>query len=139
MTQNNSYDTTITSLLSYSLGFKHFGMVSSLRLTTPTQTPTFPSFIHHRPQYTASSSDTPTQMVGVMIQVSTPISYVAHSPLSPSSTKKTGMIGYQLPVSIHVHGASLSFYSLIVVRHIVVSSVGLRHRELQLRLGNTCD
>ena len=45
MIQNNSYDTTITSLLSYSLGFKHFfGMVSYLHLTTPTGT--HPSIVH---------------------------------------------------------------------------------------------
>ena len=140
MVQNNSYDTTITSLLSYSLGFTHFlGMVSYLHLTTPTGTLTLPSFIHHCPQYTASSLDTSTQMAGVMIQVSTPISYMTRSPLFPSNTKKTGMIGYQLLIPTHVHGVSLLFYSLVVVLHIVVSSVGLRHRELQLKLGNTCD
>ena len=140
MIQSNSYDTTITLLLSYSLAFTHFfGMVSYLHLTTPTGTLPLPSFFHHCPQYTASSSVTPTQMAGVMIQVSTPIFYMARSPLFPSNTKKTGMIGYQLLIPTHVHGVSLSFYSLVVVLHIVVSSVGLRHRELQLKLGNTCD
>jgi hypothetical protein len=92
-TQDNFYDTIITSWPSYSLVFRHSGMVSSPNLY-PTATLTFPLFIPHHPQYTASFSDTPTQMAGAMIQVSIPISYVAHSHLLPSNTKKTGMIEY---------------------------------------------
>ena len=138
MTPNNFYDTTITSLPSFSLVFKHSGMASSPNHFL-TATITSPSFILPHPRYIASFSDRLTQMVGVTIQVLTPTSYVAHFPLFLSNTKKTGMIEYQSLVLIHVLGISLCSYWQIEVRHIVVSSVDLKHKERQLRLGITCE